>query len=58
MCCVDWWVANTREAAPTEGFCALWMQLIIHPAQEAESPVESAATLDSWLYVWAFSSMH
>ena len=29
-----------------------------HPAQEAENPVESAATLDSWLYVWAFSTMH
>ena len=29
-----------------------------HSAQEAEIPVESATTLDSRLYVWAFSTMH
>ena len=29
-----------------------------HPAQAAESRVESAMTLHSWLYIWAFSSGH
>ena len=29
-----------------------------HPAQAAESHVESAMTLHSWLYIWAFSSGH
>ena len=33
-------------------------RMIGHSAQEAGIPVESATTLDSRLYVWAFSTMH